>query len=421
MTLSPEASATANPTRRKTPSPGFYGADPGDPEYQQDPYPGYFELRETQPINLTPLGNWRLSRYDDCVRLLRHVPAGMRLTDGRIPGQVITEESGPPSFMLLQDGAPHTRLRKLVSRGFTPRAAQAWRPRLESITEELLDRLPIGEETDLIAHLALPLPATLICELMGVPTEDRDSFTQWTADATHGLVTMRGEGTEEILKRVEEARNGLIGYFSRLIQSRRDQPGDDLIDILIAAEEDGDRLSPEELMANCIGLLVAGFETTIGLIGNGLTTLIRHPAEFEKLRRHPELIESAVEECLRYCGPITETIRIMHEDVEFDGFLIPQNASVSVMTAAANRDPDHYEDPEVFDIERWAKTPAPPPHLAFGGGVHFCLGAHLARLETQIAIGAFVQRFEKVEILNTEPEWGRSLFRVPGRVPVRLG
>ena len=403
------------------PAPGYFGANPEDTDYQQDPYPGYFELRETQPVNLTPLGHWRISRYDDCVRLLRHIPAGMRLTDGRIPGQSEVEESGPPSFMLLQDGAPHTRLRKLVSRGFTPRAAQAWRPRIEAITDELLDQLPVGEETDLIAGLALPLPATLICELMGVPTEDRDSFTQWTADATFGLVTMRGEGTEEILKRVEEARNGLIGYFGRLIQSRRNQPGNDLIDVLIAAEEDGDKLSAEELMANCIGLLVAGFETTIGLIGNGLTTLIQHPDELEKLRRRPELIESTVEECLRYCGPITETIRVLHADAEFDGFVIPQNAEVSVMTAAANRDPKHYSNPEVFDIERWTKTPAPPPHLAFGGGAHFCLGAHLARLETQVAIGAFAQKFDKVELLNDQTEWGRSLFRVPERVPVRLG
>ena len=421
MTTSSKTPHKLDNTPPQTPALGFYGADPADPEYQQDPYPGYFELRETQPVNLTPLGNWRLSRYDDCVRLLRHVPAGMRLADGGIPGQQANEDSAPPSFMLLQDGAPHTRLRKLVSRGFTPRAAQEWRPRIEAIAHDLVDQIPIGEETDLIARLALPLPATLICELMGVPAEDRDLFTRWTADATHGLVTVWGEASEDILKRVEEARNGLIGYFSRLIQSRRNQPGDDLIDVLIAAEEDGDRLSPEELMANCIGLLVAGFETTIGLIGNGLTTLIQHPAEFAKLKNRPELIESAVEECLRYCGPITETIRIMHEEAEFDGFVIPKNASVGVMTAAANRDPDHYENPEVFDIERWAKHPAPPPHLAFGGGAHFCLGAHLARLETQAAIGTFVQRFDEVELVNKQPEWGRSLFRVPGRVPVRLG
>lgn len=405
----------------KEPTPGFFGAVPEDAHYQQDPYPGYKELRERQPVNLTPLGHWRLSRYDDCVRLLRQVPAGMRLTDGRIPGQPQSEGIDPPSFMLLQDGATHTRLRKLVSRGFTPRAVEAWRPRVEAITRELIDQLPETGEADLIRDLALPLPATLICELMGVPTEDRNSFTQWTADATHGLVTMRGEGTDEILKRVEEARNGLVGYFSRLIESRRNQPGSDLIDVLIAAEEDGDTLSPEELMANCIGLLVAGFETTIGLIGNGLTTLIQHPDQLEKLRRQPDLIESTVEECLRYCGPITETIRVLHEDVEFDGFMIPKNTEVIAMTAAANRDPAHYVDAEVFDIERWTKKPSPPPHLAFGGGTHFCLGAHLARVETQMAIGAFAQRFNRVELADPQTVWGRSLFRVPARVPVRLG
>jgi len=345
----------------------------------------------------------------------------MRLTDGRIPGQPETQGNGPVGFMLMQDGTTHTRLRKLVSRGFTPRAAESWRSRVETVTQEILDRLPSRGEADLISQLALPLPATLICEIMGVPTKDRDSFTRWTSDATYGLVTMRGEGTDEIVERVNEARNGLVGYFSRLIESRRDAPGNELIDVLIAAEEDGDKLSPEELMANCIGLLVAGFETTIGLIGNGLTTLIQHPEEYQKLRLHPDLIESTVEECLRYCGPITETIRVLHDDAEFGGFLIPRNSQVAVMTAAANRDPDHYDDPEIFDIERWTRTPAPPPHLAFGGGVHFCLGAHLARLETQVAIRAFTQRFERIELLNEETEWGRSLFRVPARIPVSLG
>ena len=406
---------------RKEPVPGFYGANPEDLGYQQNPYPGHRELRETQPVNLTPLGFWRLSRYDDCVRLLRQTPSGMRLTDGRIPGQPETQGNGPVGFMLMQDGTTHTRLRKLVSRGFTPRAAESWRSRVETVTQEILDRLPSRGEADLISQLALPLPATLICEIMGVPTKDRDSFTRWTSDATYGLVTMRGEGTDEIVERVNEARNGLVGYFSRLIESRRDAPGNELIDVLIAAEEDGDKLSPEELMANCIGLLVAGFETTIGLIGNGLTTLIQHPEEYQKLRLHPDLIESTVEECLRYCGPITETIRVLHDDAEFGGFLIPRNSQVAVMTAAANRDPDHYDDPEIFDIERWTRTPAPPPHLAFGGGVHFCLGAHLARLETQVAIRAFTQRFERIELLNEETEWGRSLFRVPARIPVSLG
>lgn len=405
----------------RRPVPGYYGADPDDPAHQLDPYPGYRQLRETQPVNLTPTGLWRLTRYEDCVRLLRHSPAGMRLTNGQLPGQSKEEaELGPPSFMLLQDPPTHTRLRKLVSRGFTPRAVEAWRPRIESITRALIDNMAQKGSAELIADLARPVPATLICELMGVPTEDHENFAQWTTDATHGLLTSRGEGTPEVKERVERAGLALAGYFDQLIDSRKGGDGNGLIDVLIAAEEDGDRLSQVELLTTCIGLMVAGFETTIGLIGNGLITLIQHPDQLNKLKRSPDLIESAVEECLRYCGPILATVRVLHEAVSFDGIEIPRDAEVLAVIGEANRDPDHYTDPESFDVERWAREPAPPAHLSFGGGVHFCLGAHLARLEAQAAIGAFVERFGEVSLLNRQTQWGRSLFRVPARIPVHL-
>jgi len=415
----PSSSSPSSPSARR-PVVGWYGADPTDPAHQYDPHPGYRQLREEQPVNLTPFGNWRVSRYDDCVRVLKEIPAGMRRTDGLLPGQSPEAAAvGPASFMLLQDPPTHTRLRKLVSKAFTPRAVESWRPRIQAITDALLDAVADRGEMDLIADLALPVPSTLICELMGVPVEDRDRFTQWTADATHGLVTSRGGVVPpEIAARVEQARTGLAGYFNDLIAERRGRKSDDLISVLIAAEEDGDKLTPGELIVQCIGLLIAGFETTIGLIGNGLTTLIRHPEELAKLRARPGLIESAVEECLRYSGPITMTVRVLHADAEFDGYLIPTDAEVSVVTAAANRDPARYGDPERFDVERWTRHPAPPPHLAFGGGVHFCLGAHLARLETQIAIGTLVERFDDLALLSERTEWGRSLFRVPARVPI---
>ncbi len=410
---SPDSKSTDHPPI------GWYGADPMDPAHQDDPYPGYRQLRETQPISLTPFGNWRVSRYDDCWRVLMKLPCGMRRTDGLLPGQSPDDEqTGQPSFMLLQDGAAHTRLRKLVAKAFTPRAVESWRPRIQAITDDLLDTVADRGEMDLIRDLALPVPATLICELLGVPVEDRDRFTQWTADATHGLVTIRGGSPPELVERVERARQGLAGYFSALIDERRGQDRDDLMSVLIAADETGDRLEPGELIVQCIGLLIAGFETTIGLIGNGLTTLIQHPDELARLRTDPALIGSAVEECLRYSGPITMTVRVLHAPAEFDGYVIPTNAEVSVVTAAANRDPARYEDPERFDVGRWTRQPAPPPHMAFGGGVHLCLGAHLARLETQIAIGSLVSRFDDLELLDERTEWGRSLFRVPSRVPI---
>jgi cytochrome P450 len=219
---------------------------------------------------------------------------------------------------------------------------------------------------------------------------------------------------------VERARNGLAAYFSRLIEEQRGREGDDLLGTLIAAEEEGDRLSSEDLLVQSIGLLIAGFETTIGLIGNGLTSLIRHPDEIARLRAEPELCESAVEECLRFSGPIPWTRRILHEPTSFGGYALDVDEEVSVGLAAANRDPDHFVDPERFDVARYAGDPPTPPHLSFGGGAHLCLGAHLARLESQIAIGRLVERFTSLELLEPRTRWGRSLFRVPARVPVRF-
>jgi cytochrome P450 len=255
---------------------------------------------------------------------------------------------------------------------------------------------------------------------MGVPVEDRDTFTQWTADVTHGLALRRGNAPPELIARVEKARNGLAGYFNNLIAERRGSRDEGLLGALIAAEEEGDRLSPEELLVQSIGLLVAGFETTIGLIGNGLTTLIRHPEETERLRTEPALAPSATEECLRYSGPITWSIRVLHEPIEFGGYRMETNEEVAVGLASANRDPEVFDDPERFDVGRYAGDPPAPAHLSFGGGAHLCLGAHLARLESQVAIGRLVERFTDLELVEAKTTWGRSLFRVPGRVPIRF-
>jgi pimeloyl-[acyl-carrier protein] synthase len=397
----------------------WWGADPEDPAVDANPYPAFNRLRETHPVSLTPNGDWRLCRYADVVRLLRDVSVGVRKTDGLLPGQTVADlAASPGSFMLQQDPPTHTRLRKLVSKAFTPRSVESWRPRMEAITHQLLDKVAKDGEMDLIADLALPVPATLICELMGVPTKDRDSFTEWTADATFGLVTSRNQGTPEIRARVEKAGASLVGYFNDLFEQRQGELGDDLLSVLIAAEDDGDRLSHPELLSQSIGLLIAGFETTIGLIGNGLTELIRHPDELAKLRDRPELIESAVEECLRFAGPILLTVRILHEDAEFGDIVIPKDSQVFAGLAPANRDPEYFTDPDRFDVERYAGATPATPHLSFGGGTHLCLGAHLARLESQIAIGAIAQRFDEMRLLEEKTEWGRSLFRVPARVPI---
>ena len=395
--------------------PAWHGVEPrGGDLREQDPYPALHHLRTVAPVNETPEGFWRLSRYADCVRMLRDVPCGVRQRDGRAPGRRREDPQEGALFMLEADPPTHTRLRKLVSKAFTPRAAESWRARTQAITDALLDRALAGGdvEIDLIADLALPVPSTVICEMLGVPVADRDRFTTWTADATHALADDRM--TPEQARRAEAGTSELAAYFNALIAERRSDLTDDLLSVLIRAEEDGDRLTPGELLVQSIGLLIAGFETTIGLIGNGLNALLHHPDELAKLRQRPELVATAVEECLRFDGPIPATVRVTHADVEFDGRTIPPDTLVWVMLASANRDPERFPDPDRFDIER-----ADNAHLAFGGGTHLCLGAHLARMEAQVAIGTMARRTRSLEPLYDRIEWGRSLFRVPGRLPVR--
>jgi cytochrome P450 len=392
--------------------PGWYGLDSSNFDRNFDPHPQYRRLREEAPVHPTPLGYWRVSRYADVVRVLRELPAGVRTTAGHLPG--VSEEMREGAFMLEQDPPTHTRLRKLVSKAFTPRATEQWRPRARALVDELLASVEAtGGDLDIIADLALPVPATLICEMLGVPVEDREKFTVWTADATHGLAGERAP--EDVQQRATIAAMELAGYFEAQIGRRRSSQSDDILSVLIRAEEEGDRLSPQELLIQSIGLLIAGFETTIGLIGNGIRQLALHPEELARLHAHPEHIASAVEECLRFDGPIDMTSRVLHADAELGGCRIPKDSEVWLLLAAANRDPERFTEPERFDITRRDNA-----HLAFGGGTHLCLGTHLARMEAQEAIGGLVRRFGRIELESETVEWGRSLFRVPARLPVRV-
>jgi hypothetical protein len=396
---------TETPVER---DPAYHGIDPTGPrdlDRMADPFPSLHHLRRVAPVNETPMGVWRLTRHADCVRLLRGVRCGVRHLDGRYPRR--DDSAGPAEFMLLQDAPNHTRLRNLVSRSFTPRAAERWRERATAIANECLDRALERGSIDVIADLALPVPATLICEMLGVPVADRDRFTRWTADATHGLAgTM---APPEVRLRAQAAAMGLAGYFEALIAERRNDKRDDLLSQLIRAEEEGDRLSPAELIVQSIGLLIAGFETTIGLIGNGAAALARHPEQQARWRARPDLGANAVEECLRFEGPISMTLRVLHEDAEFGGRTIPKDTEVWAVLWGANRDPAVFPEPDRFDLER----PNARDHLAFGGGAHLCLGAHLARMEGQVALGALVARTREFALVNDVVEWGPSLFRVP--------
>ncbi|MBW2394374.1 MAG: cytochrome P450, partial [Deltaproteobacteria bacterium] len=375
-------------TNPAAPAPSWHGMDPTtvDPERQEDPFPSLREVREQFPVHETPAGLWRLFRWDDCMRLLREVPAGVRRTDGTAPGNAMGgANSGGGRFMLQQDPPAHTRLRKLVSKSFTPRAAESWRPRTREIVTGLIERALDEGEFDVISGLALPVPSQVICEMLGVPTDDRDRFTEWTSLATHLL---RGDFLpDDERPRIEAGVGELLAYFEALIKERRNALREDLLSQMIRAEEEGDRLSGEELLVHAMGLLIAGFETTIGLIGLGAKNFADHPKQADALRAEPGLIGNAVEECLRYEGPIGMTTRVLHADAEFGGFLIPKNTTIWASLWSANHDPERHPDPDRFDVARADVT-----HLGFGAGTHMCLGAHLARMETQEALGALIAR-----------------------------
>lgn len=369
-------------------------------------------IRETEPVWKTPIGIWMLSRYADVERLLKHTAAGVRTRAGVMPVMRPRPADHPrDAFMLSNDPPVHTRLRKLVQQAFTPRALQRISSTVERVVGECLDAVAGCEEFDLIESLALPVPSIVICEMMGVPLADRARFTQWTAEATHDLQALP---PPDVAARADAATFALRDYFRELIAQRRDKLTDDILSGLIRAEQDGGTLTEGELVSQAIGLLIAGFETTIGAIALGVRTLLQHPDQLARLRAHPELIKSAVEECMRFDTSIPMTMRILHEDAEFGGYTIAADTPVVGLISAAQRDPAVYTDPDRFDIGR-----DEAPILAFGGGVHHCLGAHLARMEMQTSILALVQRFPNLQLVSRELSWGRSLFRVPERLVLR--
>ncbi|GIW45360.1 MAG: cytochrome P450 [Candidatus Binatia bacterium] len=389
---------------------GVHGANP---EFRDNPYPLLARLRTFAPVHETPDGVFRLTRYDDVIRMLKEVPSGVRRRDGTVWGSLPDLTGGPGQFVLRLDPPDHTRIRKLMNQAFRPRAVERLRQRVRTLVKELLDEAEERGEMDVIADLALPVPSTVICEMMGVPLEDRPKFTRWTSLATHLLAAafLSAEQLQESLRAVQE----LVVYFSALIEDRRRHLGEDILSDLIRAEAEGDRLSEPELMAQSVGLLIAGFETTIGLIGNGMRAFVEHPDQWRLLRERPDFVANAVEECLRFDGPIVATMRVTREPTRFGDTIIPDDRPVMCFLAAANRDPEHFPDPDRFDITR-----PDIDHLAFGGGVHFCLGAHLARMEAQEAFAGMAARFVELEPLSEEIVWGQSLFRVLGRYPVRL-
>ena len=379
--------------------------DPRLPEFHANPYPFYRALRERDPVHQSPLGFWVLTRYDDVVTSLRDQRFGR---DGFAP--LLEAIYGPehasgnlPRSMLMRDPPDHTRLRALVNKAFTPRVIEGMRTHIQTIVDRLLDRVQGAQAMDVIADLAYPLPVTVICEMLGVPLGDHEAIRNWSSDIARSLDAIGLLADPDIVARGAAARRALTEYFRRLLPERRAHPKADLLSLLIAAEEQGDKLNEGELLAMCVLLFIAGHETTVNLIGNGILALLRHPDEMVKLRRDPALISLAIEELLRYDSPVQWTARITNTDVEIQGRKIPSGSMIIIAIGSANRDPRHFADPDSLDIAR-----ADNRHVAFGFGIHFCLGAPLARVEGQIALGTLLRRMPTLTLQTPTTVWRES-------------
>jgi cytochrome P450 len=359
-------------------------------QFRDNPYPLYRYLLATAPVQRNDvLGAWTLARYADVVSVLTDARFSADRT--RQSSTAMPERYQLAKSMLVSDPPDHTRLRALVQKAFTPRMIEQLRPRIISIVGELLERISEREgPVDLISELAYPLPVVVIAELLGVPPEDRVTFQEWSAVLAASLDPLV---SSDLVERVVGAREALHTYLRGIIAERRRAPRADLISALVAVEERGEVLSEPELVLMCTLLLIAGHETTVNLIGNGTLALLTHPDQLGKLQADPGLISTAIEELLRFDSPVQLTGRIATERLEIGGQQIGQGEWVLPLIGAANHDAAQFAHPDDLDITR-----NPNPHVAFGRGIHFCLGAPLARLEGQIAIGNLVRRFPKLKL-----------------------
>jgi cytochrome P450 len=393
--------------------------NPMSPDVIANPYPHYHRLRTLDPVHRSPLGVFVASRHADVSFVLRDKRFGKdfvgRMTR-RFGPQVLDEPvyRSMSHWMLQMDPPDHTRLRGLVVKAFTARRVEDMRPRIQEIVDETLDRVEPRGEMDLIADFALRLPVKVICDMLGIPEED------------HEMIFSGARGGGRLLDPVPLSRAEIdqanadnlatAAYFHSLFELRRRQPGDDLTTQLVQAEEQGHKLTNEELTANVILLFGAGHETTVNLIGNGLLALHRHPDQLRLLRENPALIANAIEELLRYDSSVQLTGRTALEDVAVGGVDVAKGESVLCLLGAANRDPAVYPDPDRLDITRSNIRP-----MSFGGGIHFCLGAQLARIEGEIAIATLLRRLPGLQLDDAErPDWRhtfvlRGLNRLPAR------
>ena len=386
-------------------------------EILQNPYPTYARMHEEGPLHYIEVANkwavWSIFSHVECASIAKDPRLSAKRAKQMLLPLPLSRQSEFSEltrmlslWLIFMDPPEHTRLRKLLNKGFSPAAVEGLRPQAEAIVDRMLKPLQHGSEVELMSHFANPMPVCIISELLGVPQAMYAAFV----DASRAIAAFRGNPnrTVEEARAAQDALIELTEFFRKTVAERRRNKGNDLISLLIDIEEEGEVLTEEELYAQCIALLFAGHETTRNLIGNGMYTLLKNPQQTAELRQNPELIRSAVEELLRFESPVQFTARVLKEDIEICGQLIRKGWTVQCMLGAANRDPKQFKEPDQLDLKRLNNQ-----HLAFGAGLHFCIGAQLARLEGQIAILNLVQRFPKMKLAGPPPEWA-STFGLRG-------
>jgi cytochrome P450 len=386
-------------------------------EFLQDPYPTYARLHEEGPLHFLDVGSkwgvWSIVSHAECSSIAKDprlsAKRGQQLIT-LLPANRQAEFKELARmfslWMIFMDPPEHTRLRKLLNKGFSPAAIDGLRPQVEAIVESMLSPLKQGSEVDLMSVFANPMPVRIILEMLGIPQELSETFGEWS----RAIAVFRGSPnrTVEDAQAAQDALIGLTDFFRKTVADRRRNKGNDLISLLIDIEEEGEVLTEEELYAQCIALLFAGHETTRNLIGNGMYTLLKHPQETAELRENPDMIRTTVEEILRLESPVQMTARVLKDEMEVCGQRIPKGWTILCMLGAANRDPKQFKEPNQVNLKRLNNQ-----HLAFSAGPHFCIGSQLARLEGQVSLLNLVRRFPKMQLAGPKPEWA-STFGLRG-------
>ena len=400
-----------------------HGTEPSvdmrDPAFRDDPHPLLRSLREQGRVSRDVLGIWLIFGHADTSRALRSTHLSREPWRAPVYAKLrpfiadSTLERTTEQWMLFNDPPKHTRLRRLVNGAFKPPVVEALRERITAVTDELLAALPLDAEFDLMAGLAQALPVRIICDVLGLPPEDFSQTKAWS-DALAWIVEPVVRKEQRIA--ANQAAEGMVAYLRQHIARRRSGPKrDDLLGLLISAHDDEDAaLSEDELLGNLILLFIAGHETTTNLIGNGMLSLLRHPHQLARLRAQPSLMHSAVDEMLRFEGSVTTVGRHTVEPYTLGDTVIPADQTLFFMLGAANRDPAVFDNADSFDISR-----SPNPHLGFGAGIHYCLGAPLARLEAEVVFSRLLQRYPALELADAAPQW-RKLINLRGLEALRL-